>query len=101
MHSAALEYAAEDPGWNLELVDDPALRHQIKAEIDAIYARRILGLTRDEMEFVLDPETVSSVFEGYETFGALKRAEMRQFGEYRTRRLALEAWDRLENGELI
>jgi hypothetical protein len=98
MHSAALEYVAEDPGWNEELVDDPALRHQVKAEIDAIYARRILSLTRGEMEFILDPVAVSSVFEGHETFGALKRAEMRQFGEYRTQRLVLEAWDRLFEG---
>lgn len=29
------------------------------------------------------------------TFRALKNNEMRQFGEYRTQRLVLEAWDRL------
>ena len=30
-----------------------------------------------------------------ETFRVLKSKEERQFGEYRTRRLVLEAWDRL------
>jgi hypothetical protein len=30
-----------------------------------------------------------------ETFRVLKSNEMRQFGEYRTQRLVLEAWDRL------
>ncbi len=29
-------------------------------------------------------------------FRVLKEKEIRQFGEYRTRRLVLEAWDRLE-----
>jgi hypothetical protein len=32
-----------------------------------------------------------------ETFRVLKNHEMRAFGEYRTRRLVLEAWDRLES----
>lgn len=32
-----------------------------------------------------------------ETFWVLKEKEMRQFAEYRTRRLVLEAWDKLEN----
>ena len=31
-----------------------------------------------------------------ETFRVLKEKEIRQHGEYRTRRLALAAWDRLE-----
>jgi len=31
-----------------------------------------------------------------ETFGALKEKEEKQYGEYRTIRLVLEAWDRLE-----
>jgi len=95
MEAAYKALTAEDPGWNAQLLDDPQLRHQIKAEIDAIYAGKILGLTRAEMEFILDPSSISSDFEDYDTFGALKRAELRQFGEYRTQRLVLEAWDRL------
>jgi hypothetical protein len=31
----------------------------------------------------------------------LKTNELRQFGEYRTQRLALEAWDRLLGGEVM
>jgi hypothetical protein len=31
-----------------------------------------------------------------ETFRVLKEKEIRQYGEYRTRRLVLEAWDRME-----
>jgi hypothetical protein len=34
-----------------------------------------------------------------ETFRVLKEKEIRQFGEYRTRRLVLEVWDRLEGVE--
>ena len=34
-----------------------------------------------------------------ETFRVLKNNEMREFGEYRTQRLVLAAWDRLEMGE--
>ena len=41
----------------------------------------------------------ASTFSG-ETFRVLKEKEIRQYGEYRTRRLVLEAWERLEaNGE--
>lgn len=35
-----------------------------------------------------------------ETFRVLKNSELRKFGEYRTRRLVLAAWDRLKRGEL-
>ena len=36
-----------------------------------------------------------------ETFRVLKEKELRQYGEYRTRRLVLEAWERLSaSGEL-
>jgi hypothetical protein len=31
-----------------------------------------------------------------ETFRVLKEKEEKQYGEYRTRRLVLEAWDKLE-----
>ena len=35
-----------------------------------------------------------------EIFRVLKKNELKNFGEYRTRRLVLEAWDRLEGGDL-
>ena len=95
MESAAQELASKDPGWSQQLIVYPELRHQIKAEIDVIYASNILRLSRTEIQFVLDLASLSSEFDDYETFGALKRAEIRQFGEYRTQRLVLEAWDRL------
>jgi hypothetical protein len=42
---------------------------------------------------VLDPQEVyGSDFPG-ETFRVLKEKEMKQFGEFRTRRLVLEKWD--------
>ncbi|NLL13845.1 MAG: hypothetical protein GX267_10610, partial [Fibrobacter sp.] len=34
-----------------------------------------------------------------ETFRVLKEKEIREFGEYRTQRLVLDAWDRMERGE--
>ncbi len=34
-----------------------------------------------------------------ETYRVLKNGELREFGEYRTQRLLLAAWDRLGNGE--
>lgn len=51
----------------------------------------------------LDPEdyaarVAASTFPG-ETFRVLKEKELREFGEYRTRRLVLGAWERLERGE--
>lgn len=95
MAAAASNYAEEDPIWAQDRLEDPEVRHQKRAMIEALYAGEILRLTRSEMEFILDPASVSDDFADYETFGALKRAEIRQFGEYRTQRLVLEAWDRL------
>jgi hypothetical protein len=34
-----------------------------------------------------------------ETFRVLKEKELRQFGEYRTRRLVVEAWERLKSSK--
>lgn len=80
--------------WN------PTRRAQLRAELDAYYAR-LYGLTRDELRYILDPADVMREDYPSETFRVLKNNEMREFGEYRTRRLVLEAWDRLEAGELI
>ena len=35
-----------------------------------------------------------------ETFRVLINKELKEFGEYRTQRLVLEAWDKLEAGTL-
>ncbi len=66
-----------------------------RAELDACYAR-LYGLTRDELRYILDPKEVHGEDFPGETFRVLKEKEVKQFGEYRTRRLVLEAWDRLE-----
>ena len=57
--------------------------------------RRLYGLNRDELRYVLDPADVMGPDYPSETFRVLKNNEIRQFGEYRTQRLVLEAWDRL------
>ncbi|MFM7848536.1 MAG: Eco57I restriction-modification methylase domain-containing protein [Rubrivivax sp.] len=80
--------------------DDPEERASIAAELDVVVARDLFGLTRDEMRYLLDPRDVLGADCTAETFAALRRAEEREFGEYRTRRLVMEAWDRLEAGEL-
>lgn len=77
----------------------PERRAQLRAELDAYYAR-LYGLTRDELRYVLDPADVMGPDYPSETFRVLKEKEIRQYGEYRTQRLVLAAWDRLETGEL-
>jgi hypothetical protein len=101
---------------------DEGRRAVLRAELDAYYAR-LYGLTRKQLRYILDPadltarelddllepwEEVADPLDaaGYaaradasdfpgETFRVLKTKELRQYGEYRTRRLVLEAWERL------
>jgi hypothetical protein len=74
---------------------DENRRASLRADLDAFYAAAY-GLTRDELRYVLDPADVEGSDYPSETFRVLKDKEMRQYGEYRTRRLVLEAWDRME-----
>lgn len=74
---------------------DEERRAHLRAELDAYYAR-LYGLTRDELRYILDPKDVYGEDFPGETFRVLKDKEMRQYGEYRTRRLVLEKWDKLE-----
>ena len=76
---------------------DPERRSLLRAELDAFYAH-LYGLNRDELRYILDPADVMGPDYPSETFRVLKNNELRQFGEYRTRRLVLEAWDRLFGG---
>jgi N-6 DNA Methylase len=78
---------------------DEDRRANLRAELDAWYARAY-GLTRDELRYVLDPADVKGSEYPSETFRVLKTNEISHFGEYRTARLVLAAWDRLERGEL-
>lgn len=73
---------------------DPARRAILRAELDAYYAR-LYGLDRDELRYILDPEDVMGNDYPSETFRVLKDREIREYGEYRTQRLVLEAWDRI------
>ena len=77
----------------------PERRAHLRAELDAYYAR-LYGLTRDELRYILDPADVMGPDYPSETFRVLKNNEMREFGEYRTRRLVLAAWDRLAAGDI-
>jgi hypothetical protein len=78
---------------------DEERRAQLRAELDAWYARAY-GLTSDELRYILDPSDVMGADYPSETFRVLKSNEIRRFGEYRTARLVLQAWDRMERGEL-
>jgi hypothetical protein len=95
MHSFARELGSSAQPFTYE----PTRRAQLCAELDAWYARAY-GLTRDELRYILDPVDVMGEDYPSETFRGLKKNEEREFGEYRTQRLVLEAWDKLERGEL-
>jgi hypothetical protein len=73
---------------------DEERRAILRAELDAYYAK-LYGLDRDELRYILDPQDVYGEDFPGETFRVLKEGEIRKYGEYRTRRLVLEAWDRL------
>jgi hypothetical protein len=72
---------------------DPDRRAVLRAELDASFAA-LYGLTRDELRYILDPSDVEGPDFPGETFRVLKEREIKEYGEYRTRRLVLEAWDR-------
>ena len=78
---------------------DDSRRAVLKAELDAIYAK-LYGLTSEELRYILDPQDVYGPDFPGETFRVLKEKEIRLYGEYRTRRLVLEAWERLNNEEI-
>jgi Eco57I restriction-modification methylase len=88
-----LEYGGAPFAW------DDDRRALLRAELDAWYARRY-GITRDELRYILDPADVMGPDHPSETFRVLKKNEIARFGEYRTARLVLAAWDRMERGEI-
>ena len=73
--------------WN----DDRRLR--LKSELDAIYAH-MYRLEREELEWILEAQPPSV------SFPTLKKNEMKKFGEYRTQRYVLAAYDQMARGEL-
>ncbi len=87
---------AQDLGWFDSPFDwDDQRRSHLRADLDAFYARAY-GLSRDELRYILDPAVVMGPDYPSETFRVLKEKEIRQYGEYRTQRLVLAAWDRME-----
>ena len=78
---------------------DEDRRAQLRAELDAWYALAY-GLTRDELRYVLDPKDVMGEDYPSETFRVLQKNEIAKYGEYRTQRLVLAAYDTLVAGGL-
>lgn len=90
---------AARPELNINLPASPVIWDEEKravwqAELDAIFAH-LYDLNTDELRYILDPEDICGVGCINETFRVLKDREMRELGEYRTKRLVLEAWSRL------
>jgi hypothetical protein len=70
---------------------DEERRARLRAELDAYYAR-LYGLDERDLRYILDPQDVHGPDFPGETFRVLKEKELREYGEYRTRRLVLESW---------
>jgi hypothetical protein len=78
---------------------DPTKRRDLATELDVLVARDLFGLSKTDMTYLLDPPEVLGVDCGFETFGALKRAEVREFGRFETRDAILSRWEQLATGE--
>lgn len=72
---------------------NPERRAVLQAELDAIIGH-LYGLNTEDMRYILDPEDVCGPGCINETFRVLKDNEIRQYGEYRTKRLVMDAWYR-------
>jgi hypothetical protein len=93
--SSDLKPFAQDMGYEGEpFIWNETRRTVLRAELDAYYAK-LYGLTRDELRYILDPADVYGEDFPSETFRVLKNNEVKKYGEYRTQRLVLAAFDRL------
>ncbi|WP_209308655.1 Eco57I restriction-modification methylase domain-containing protein [Sphingomonas corticis] len=91
--SHAMAPFARDLGYDgAPFAWDEARRALLRAELDAWYALAY-GLSRDELRYVLDPKDVMGADYPSETFRVLQKNEIARYGEYRTRRLVLAAYD--------
>jgi hypothetical protein len=91
--SHSLASFARDLGYHgLPFKWEEERRAQLRAELDAVYAHAY-GLTRDELRYILDPADVKGPDYPSETFRVLKKNEIAKWGEYRTARLVLAAYD--------
>lgn len=88
------EQRAELPqlGAQQPWVYNPERRAILQAELDAIFAH-LYGLDTEDLVYILDPEDICGKGCINETFRVLKDNELRQYGEYRTKRLVLDAWN--------
>ena len=89
------EQRAELPqlGTQQPWIYNPERRAILQAELDAIFAH-LYGLNTEDLRYILDPEDVCGKGCINETFRVLKDNEIRQYGEYRTKRLVLKAWNK-------
>ena len=93
--SESMRPFAEDMGYMGDpIVYDDAERAVWRAELDAVYAK-LYGLSKDELAYILDPTTFYKEKCPTVTFPTLKANEIKAYGEYRTQRLVLEAFDRV------
>ena len=98
--SESLREFAKDVGYaGKPFLFDVGRRAMLRAELDAFFAR-MYGLSHDDLRFILETSDIRGADYPTETFRVLKKNEMREFGEYRTRRLVLQAWNRLAAGEI-
>jgi uncharacterized protein (DUF433 family) len=73
---------------------DEERRLKLMAELDAYFAL-LYGLEKDELQYILDPHSIYGDDFPSESFRVLKEKDIKKYGEYRTQRLVLEAYDRL------
>jgi len=66
---------------------DPAARADARAQLDAIVATKVFGLTRDELAYVLDQ------------FPVLAKRELKEHGTFVTRDRVLAWFDTITDGE--
>lgn len=95
-----MEELREECPADYDLPDVPVIWDEEKrtvwqAELDAIFAH-LYGLSTEDLRYILDPEDVCGKGCINETFRVLKEREIRELGEYRTKRLVLEAWNKFE-----
>jgi hypothetical protein len=96
--SAIIKNGHTDSFLSLPFVWDSIRREQLRVELDAYFAH-LYGLARDELRYVLDPRDVLGPEFPSETFRVLKEREQKQYGEYRTQRLVLAAYDELAKSD--
>ena len=79
---------AHEPFPHPPFMWDEERRAHLRAELDGLYGH-LYGLEREELSYILD------------TFPIVKRKDEEQHGEYRTKRLVLEAYDELMGAGML